>query len=120
MLLAGSVRTNRYSRRSTSTRQSWFIFVVRLTEEYTGDERKRIIEGMRRHDIGCAAYFPCIHLQPYFREQFGYEPGCFPVAESVCQRTIALPFHNRLTAREIDMVVQTLDLMITREDLKRT
>ncbi|TVQ33189.1 MAG: DegT/DnrJ/EryC1/StrS family aminotransferase [Phycisphaeraceae bacterium] len=103
-----------------STRQSWFIFVVRLTEEYTGDERKRIIEGMRRHDIGCAAYFPCIHLQPYFREQFGFEPGCFPVAESVCHRTIALPFHNRLTAREIDMVVQTLDLMITREDLKRT
>jgi perosamine synthetase len=99
---------------------SWFVFVVRLSESYTEQERNRIIEGMRRHEIGCAAYFPCIHLQPFYRESFGFEEGSFPIAESVSHRTIALPFHNRLTPREIDLVVQTLELMIDRENLKRT
>lgn len=102
------------------TRMSWFVFVVRLTDEYGAESRRRIIEGMRRHDIGAAAYFPCIHLQPFYRERFGHGPGRFPVAETVSQRTIALPFHNRLTAREIDLVAQTLDLMISRENLSRT
>ena len=55
-------------------------------------ERDRIITGMRRHDIGAANYFPCIHLQPFYRQRFGYEKGAFSIAESVGQRTIALPF----------------------------
>jgi perosamine synthetase len=99
---------------------SWFVFVVRLSAAYTRDERDRIIAGMRRHDIGAADYFPCIHLQPFYRERFGFRPGDFPIAESVCQRTIALPFYNDLSESQIDMVAQTLELMIARENLKRT
>src|SRR5688572_23390074 len=45
---------------------SWFVFVVRLNDQYMQLERDRVIEGMRRHDIGAANYFPCIHLQPFY------------------------------------------------------
>jgi perosamine synthetase len=99
---------------------SWFVFVVRLAHSFSSEERDRILEGMRRHDIGVSDYFPCIHLQKHFREQFGYKHGDFPIAESASARTIALPFHTRLTEREIDLVAQTLELMIAREGLKRT
>lgn len=99
---------------------SWFVFVVRLASHYTKEERDRIIQGMRRHDVGAADYFPCIHLQPFYRERFGFKPGDFPIAESVSQRTIALPFYNDLSREDIDMVVQTLGLMISRENIKRS
>ncbi len=102
------------------TVMSWFVFVVRLSTRYSGEERDRIIAGLRRHDIGCADYFPCIHLQPFYREGFGFGPGMFPIAESVSQRTIALPFHNELTEVEIDLVVDSLKQMISRENLKRS
>lgn len=102
------------------TRMSWFVFVVRLSDQYTHEERDRIITGMHRHDIGAAAYFPCIHTQPFYRHRFGCKDGDFPIAESISQRTIALPFHNRLSRREIDLVAQTLKLMISRENLKRS
>jgi perosamine synthetase len=49
---------------------------------YTAEERDRIIRGLRIHDIGASDYFPCIHLQPFYREQFGFQPGMFPIAES--------------------------------------
>ena len=75
------------------TVMSWFVFVVRLETSYTQEERDRIIKGMRNHDIGAADYFPCIHLQPFYREKFGFKPGLFPIAESVSQRTLALPFY---------------------------
>lgn len=97
---------------------SWFVFVVRLTTGYSGEERDRIIRGLRNHEIGAAPYFPCIHLQPPYRK-LGFAPGSFPIAESVSQRTIALPFHGRLMPREIDLVCQTLELMISREQLGR-
>lgn len=102
------------------TSMSWFVFVVRLRHEFSGEERNRVIDGMRRHDVGAADYFPCIHLQPFYRERYGFSEGEFPIAESVSQRTIALPFHSKLTDRDQDFVVQTLELMISRETLKRT
>ncbi len=97
---------------------SWFVFVVRLSTEYSQRERDRILLGLRNHDVGCADYFPCIHLQPPY-EALGFEAGSFPIAESVSHRTIALPFHTRLSERDIDLVCQTLELMNSREQLSR-
>ncbi len=99
---------------------SWFVFVVRLSTAFTGEERDRVIRGMRNHEVGAGDYFPCIHLQPFYREQFGFEPGMFPIAESVSQRTISLPFYNTLGDGDIDLVAQTLEVMIGRESLKRS
>lgn len=97
---------------------SWFVFVVRLSTEYSLRERERILQGLRNHDVGCADYFPCIHLQPPY-ESMGKVAGSFPIAESVSQRTIALPFHTGLSERDIDLVCQTLELMVSREQLSR-
>jgi len=100
------------------TDMSWFVFVPRLEAGYTAEERDRVIRGMRNHEVGAADYFPCIHLQEAYRE-FGFREGSFPIAESVSRRTIALPFHTELSERDIDLVCQTLELMISRESLTR-
>ena len=98
---------------------SWFVFVLRLSSQYGAAERDRIMAGLHRHEVGAANYFPCIHLQPFYRQQFGYKEGDFPVAESISQRTIALPFYNRLEETTINHVVATLKHMISREQLAR-
>ena len=97
------------------TTMSWFVFVVRLSSDFTAEHRDRIVTGMRRHEVGTSNYFPPIHLQPFYRERFGFGEGDYPITESVSQRTIALPFHNRLRESEVDLVCQTLDVMIQRE-----
>lgn len=96
---------------------SWFVFVPRLNDTYSAVERDRVITGLRRHDVGASNYFPCIHLQPYMRERFGFEKGMFPIAESISGRTIALPFYNRLEDTQIDIVCLTLKVMLDRERL---
>jgi perosamine synthetase len=98
---------------------SWFVYVVRLAAGYTREERDRVIAGLRMHEIGAGDYFPCIHLQPIYQQAMGHREGSFPIAESVSQRTIALPFFSGMTRREVDLVAQTLELMISRENLSR-
>ena len=99
------------------TAMSWFVFVVRLTSQFSVKARNRILDGMRRHEIGVSNYFPPIHLQPFYRERFGFKPGDFPVAESVAQRTVALPFHSRMDPTQVELVALTLKVMIDREKL---
>src|SRR5438552_1407952 len=53
---------------------SWFVYVVRLAPTYSGEERDRIIRGLRAHEIGAGDYFPCIHLQPFY-QQLGFHAG---------------------------------------------
>ncbi|MEM6331727.1 MAG: DegT/DnrJ/EryC1/StrS family aminotransferase [Planctomycetota bacterium] len=96
---------------------SWFVFVVKLNNAYGHVERDRIIEGLRRHDVGASNYFPCIHLQPFYRREYGFKAGDFPIAESISQRTIALPFFNRLDDTQIELVTHTLKVMLQREQL---
>ena len=87
---------------------SWFVFVVKLADRYTENDRNRIITSLRERGIGCSNYFAPIHLQQFYRNDFGYKEGDFPNCERVAARTIALPFHNFLTGGEIDRVCETL------------
>jgi perosamine synthetase len=87
---------------------SWFVYVVRLADEYRRADRDRIIDGLHGRGIGCRNYFPPIHLQPFYGERFGWAPGDFPVTEAAAERTIALPFFSGLSEAEVDEVVSSL------------
>jgi perosamine synthetase len=91
---------------------SWDGFVIRLNDNYSRDDRDEIIRGLHRHDIGAADFFQSIPTIPIFAKH-AKDPSC-PVAESISQRTIALPFYTAMTRREVDIVSQTLELMLTR------
>jgi len=91
-----------------NVKKSWFVYIVCLPSHYTKKDRDNILYQLSENNIGCNNYFPPIHLQPFYQQEFGYEKGDFPITESVSERTIALPFHNNLTAPEIDSVVGCL------------
>jgi len=87
---------------------SWFVFVVRLTEQYNQQQRDQILAALRDKDIQVSNYFPPVHLQPYIVEKLGCKEGDYPITESVCARTIALPFYNNLSKDQVATVCKTL------------
>jgi len=89
-------------------KMSWFVYVVRLSKEYTLDKRDQVIERMREKGIQCGSYFFPIHLQPPYQEMFGYKRGELPITEHVSDRTIALPFYNNLKEEETAFVTEEL------------
>ncbi|HEY3244598.1 MAG TPA: DegT/DnrJ/EryC1/StrS family aminotransferase [Phycisphaerae bacterium] len=91
---------------------SWFVMVVKLDERYTQADRDRILVRLRERGIGCSNYFVPIHLQKFYVEQFGYQPGDFPICESVAARTIALPFHAGLTESDANTVCSELAALL--------
>lgn len=88
---------------------SWFVYVIRLKEEYGIMHRDRILQFLKKSGISCSNYFsPPIHLQPFYRQTFGYKRGAFPVTESISDRTIALPFYSNLKKQQIIAVARML------------
>ena len=86
---------------------SWFVYAVKLANNLS-DKRDKIIEEMAKRGAQCGNYFQTIHLQPFYKKEFLYKEGDFPIAENISKRTLALPFFNNLTEKEIDFVVNNL------------
>jgi perosamine synthetase len=95
-------------RRIEGLEPSWFVMVVRLTDDYGEGVRDEILVKLRERGIGCSNYFVPIHLQHYFREQYGFREGDFPICEALAARTIALPFHHELGEADVDRVCSEL------------
>jgi len=85
--------------------RSWFVYVVELAP---GLDRDALMAELRAQDIGTAEYVPCVHLQPFMRERYGFREGMFPVAEDACSRTLALPFFTQIELADQERVVETL------------
>ncbi|MDP6358616.1 MAG: DegT/DnrJ/EryC1/StrS family aminotransferase, partial [Planctomycetota bacterium] len=88
-----------------NVRKSWFVYVLKLKH---GINRDAVIQFMAEKGIPSRAYFSPIHLQPYILARMPDQSSNLPVTMDVHQRTLALPFHNQLTEREIELVVHVL------------
>jgi perosamine synthetase len=99
---------------------SWFVFVVRLNDLFEVGDRDEVMKHLRAHGIGCNNYFPPIHLQPYMRDKFGFKPGDFPITEYVSARTLALPFHCKITPEQVDYVCRSLETAMEKILMSRS
>jgi perosamine synthetase len=84
-----------------TTKPSWFVFVIRILPPASRDT---VIERLAQEQIPSRKYFSPIHLQSFYRERFGYQPGDFPVTERLGDQNLALPFSGVMTEDEVDTV----------------
>jgi perosamine synthetase len=85
--------------------RSWFVYVPKLAPEI---DRDRVLAHLRAAGIQTAEYIPCVHLQPYMREWYGFREGMFPVAEDAARRTFALPFFTAIEPEDQERVIEVL------------
>jgi len=85
--------------------RSWFVYVVRLAD---GIHRDAVSARLADAGVEAGHYVPCVHLQPYMRERFGFVEGLCPVAEDAAGRSLALPFFTGIEAADQERVVEAL------------
>ena len=90
---------------SATTRMSWFVYVVRIKPPADRDEVLHALDGQ---GIPSRPYFTPIHLQPLYRQRFGYEIGDFPITEELGMVSLALPFSSVMTEGQVDYVCECL------------
>jgi perosamine synthetase len=92
-------------------KRSWFVYVPKLAP---GIDRDGVIEQLGHEGIEAGNYVPCVHLQPYMRERYGFTEGMCPVAEDAAGRTLALPFFTGIDPEDQGRVVDALARALQR------
>jgi dTDP-4-amino-4,6-dideoxygalactose transaminase len=89
----------------STTRVSWFVYVVRFDPEF---DRDAIARSLGKRGVPARPYFSPVHLQPYMVERFDYKPGDYPVTEDLGKRSLAIPFSGVMTEAQVEFVCAAL------------
>ena len=93
---------------------AWHIYALRLNLEQLRIDRAQFIQELAARNIGTSVHFIPNHLQPYYRDKYGYQPEDFPVAYREYQRLISLPLNLRLSDADVEDVIEAVkDIVAT-------
>lgn len=93
----------------TTTRMSWFVYVIRLD---AGISREGVAKRLGEAGIPARPYFTPIHIQPYMVKRFGFLDGDYPITEDLGRRGLALPFSGVMSETQVDYVCDVLKRVI--------
>jgi dTDP-4-amino-4,6-dideoxygalactose transaminase len=90
---------------ATTTRMSWFVYVVRCGDDVN---RNALMAHLEQQGVPSRPYFTPIHLQPFYQEQFGWKRGVLPMTEKAGDTFLALPFSSVMTETQVEYVCRQL------------
>jgi len=93
---------------------AWHLYMLRLNLEQLKIDRARFIEELKRRNIGASVHFIPLHLHPYYRETYGYQPEDFPVAYREYQREVSLPIYSKMNEQDGDDVIEAVVDIVKR------
>ena len=92
---------------------AWHLYMLRLNLERLTIDRARFVEALKAHKIGVSVHFIPLHLHPYYRETYGYQPDDYPVAYREYQREISLPIYSKMTDQDVADVIDAVSAIAT-------
>jgi len=75
-------------------------------------QREKIRLGLEKEGIETRINFPSMHLQPIYKELFGFSEGMLPNSESMSEIILGLPIFINMTQEQQDRVIETIEKVI--------
>ena len=95
------------------SQHSWHLYVLQLALEQLDFDRDRFIELMAEQGVGTSVHFIPLHLQPYWRDRYQFQPTDFPVAYDVYQRAVSLPIYPSMTEADVNKVITAVKTILS-------
>ncbi len=87
---------------------AWHIYALRLNLGQLTVNRAQFIDELKDRNIGTSVHFIPVHMHPYYRDKYGYEPEDFPVAYQEYQRLVSLPIYPRMGEKDVEDVIEAV------------
>jgi len=93
-------------------KHSRHLYIIMLDLEKLKIDRDEFIRLMKEKGIGTGVHFISLHLQPYYKEKFGFQENDFPNAKHVSDRIVSLPLYPKMTVNNVQRVVDAVKNII--------
>ena len=87
---------------------SWHLYTARFDFEALGKSRTEVMTDLRAAGVGTQVLYIPVHLQPWYRETYGYSVGKCPQAESYYRECLSLPLYPKMTDEDVARVIEAV------------
>ena len=92
----------------TNVKSNYYKYIALLDKGVDRGALKKALKEKYSVSLSGEVYeLPC-HLQPIFKELFGFVGGEYPVAEDLCKRQICLPIFVTMTEEQARYAADSL------------
>jgi perosamine synthetase len=91
---------------------AWHLYPIRLDLTRFRADRDQMLHALRAENIGATVHYIPVHLHPYYRDQFGYASGGYPVAEAAYERLISLPMFYGMKEQDVEDVIAAVKKVV--------
>jgi len=89
-------------------KSSWHIYPI----QFKTKNRREMFDAFRENNIGVQVHYTPTHLLSFYKNEFGYKEGDFPMAEKYAERAITLPLFPKMTREQVQRVIQVTKQII--------
>jgi len=97
-----------------NVQHAWHLYVIQVKFEHLRIDRGDFIKELAEAGIGTSVHYMPLHMHPYYRETFGYQPDDLPVARSVYDRIVSLPIYPRMSDDDVEYVIDNVKRIVTQ------
>lgn len=90
------------------SQHAWHLYMLRLRPDQLPLDRAQFITKLKEKNIGTSVHFIPLHLHPYYRETYGYQPDDFPMAYQEYQKEISLPIYSKMSLSDVEYVIESV------------
>jgi perosamine synthetase len=87
---------------------AWHLYPIRVNPALLNTDRAHVFRALRAENIGVNVHYIPVHLHPYYRDQFGYRSGEYPVAEAAYEQLISLPMFHGMSDQDVEDVIRAV------------
>ena len=69
----------------------------------------KFFKEMKKKGVLLQVHYIPIHLQPFYRKNFGFKSGDFPISELFYQNEVSLPIYPDLSEKDQDLVIRLIN-----------
>jgi len=93
---------------------AWHLYILRLHLERLQIDRSQFIAALKKRNIGTSVHFIPLHIHPYYRQRYGYQPQDYPVSYREYQRMISLPIYSRMSDQDVQDVIEAVSEIVVQ------
>jgi dTDP-4-amino-4,6-dideoxygalactose transaminase len=91
-----------------NVKHAYHLYPLRINFDIVKKSKEEIFLELREKNIYCQVHYIPLHLQPYFRDRFGFIEGDFPIAEKFYKEEISIPIYPSLDDSDLTYISEQI------------
>ncbi len=92
---------------------AYHLYPLQIDFDKLSLSKIEFFEKMKNFGINLQVHYIPVHLQPFYRRNYGFNFGDFPVSESFYRNEVSLPIYPDLSTEDVELVINSISEIIS-------